>query len=617
MTHEMPEDEREEELSSLQAIYPELETVHGEHLTASLQLEVAPTNKLPVTFALPPRGPTYALPTPPSSDGANGTADKLPDIPPAVDTHELEYLPSLQLNIVLPPDYPAHSPPVVTLHTYPSWVPDDVILRLNLMCEKLWEEYGQGQVLFTYIDYLQQEAEHAFHVPAQQLHFQHDLKAPLLTFSRNQALAKFNAETFDCSICLEPKKGSSCYRLQKCHHVFCVGCLQDFYNSAITEGDVTNVKCLAPDCGKRGNRQHTLHPTELLQIPLDRPQVQRYVDLKLKKKLDSDKTTIFCPRTFCQAPARSPRYAKYITTDLENYPDSSDDEDDTSTQDNPQQEPKASPIDTDRLRICSACSYAFCRTCARSWHGDLLHCRPPKSTDPGSMSAEDAASYDYIRANTSPCPTCSSPAQKTHGCNHMICYTCNTHFCYLCSSWLHAGNPYSHFNNKNSTCFMRLWELEDGDEGAAEGGQPNAVFAGARAAEQAALFAAMLNDGVEPAEEAPARDADVMRLPPDAVLIVPAPAPNPPPAAAAAAPQRQQNAQQNAAAQHRRPRAPDPGLQRFLALAANDEEDGWDSDEMDEEDFLAFEIAELNRNRGAAMRHRWPGGQGRVGQWDG
>lgn len=597
MTDETLDDERNEELFSLQAIYPELETVHCEHLTASLHLEVAPTNKLLVTFAPPPRVPTYSLPTPPSSDGEDGAADKPLDILPAADIHELEYLPSLHLRIVLSPEYPAQAPPVVTLGTNPRWVPDHVLLRLSVMCEKLWEEYGRGQVLFTYIDYLQQEAELAFKLSKKELHFPCDIKASLLDFSRDQALAKFNAETFDCGICLEPKKGSSCYRLQKCRHVFCVACLQDFYNSAIAEGDVTNVKCLTPNCGKTRNKQHTLHPSELLHIPLDRAQVQRYVDLKLKKKLDSDKTTIFCPRTFCQAPARSPKYAKYITTDLENYPDSSDDEDENPNQQVPQQPRPTPAIDTDRLRICSSCSYAFCRTCARSWHGDLLHCRPPKSTDPGSMTAEEAASYDYIRANTSPCPTCSSPAQKTHGCNHMICYTCNTHFCYLCSSWLHAGNPYTHFNNKNSTCYMRLWELEEGDEGAAAGGQPNGVFAGARAAEQAALFAAMLNDGMDPAEEAAARDAlpaDVaaLHLPLDAAPVEPIPA-------AAPLPQRQQNAQ--AAQQRRRPRAPDPGLQRFLQLAANDEEDGWDSDEM-EEDFLAWEVAEMDLHREVRWR---------------
>jgi len=68
-----------------------------------------------------------------------------------------------------------------------------------------------------------------------------------------------------------------------------------------------------------------------------------------------------------------------------------------------------------------------------------------------------------MKLHTTPCPTCAAPAQKTHGCNHMICFKCNTHFCYLCSAWLSPDNPYKHYNADNTGCYMRLWELEGGD----------------------------------------------------------------------------------------------------------------------------------------------------------
>lgn len=64
-----------------------------------------------------------------------------------------------------------------------------------------------------------------------------------------------------------------------------------------------------------------------------------------------------------------------------------------------------------------------------------------------------------------------------------ICYKCQTHFCYLCSAWLDPLNPYQHFNHlpngRVTSCYMRLWELEEGDEN----GQN--VFAGGRVARQA------------------------------------------------------------------------------------------------------------------------------------
>ena len=62
----------------------------------------------------------------------------------------------------------------------------------------------------------------------------------------------------------------------------------------------------------------------------------------------------------------------------------------------------------------------------------------------------------------------------------MTCFQCRTHFCYLCGAWLDGENPYIHFTNGSSSCYQRLWELEEGDEGQAGG------FEGARRWEQEA-----------------------------------------------------------------------------------------------------------------------------------
>ena len=102
---------------------------------------------------------------------------------------------------------------------------------------------------------------------------------------------------------------------------------------------------------------------------------------------------------------------------------------------------------------------------------------------------------------------------------------------------------------------MRLWELEAGDDG--EFGQG---FAGG-----VGRIDDLDNDTDSDDDEA-AEEID-MRPPPPALR----------PAAAAAAP-----------AQRGQPGAgPDnngPGIQRFLQLVQNDEEDEWDSDEMSDEE---------------------------------
>jgi len=332
---EIVEDERDIELESVTAIYPELERVQS-HI-ATLDIEIIPAAPLRITFkpdALPIPPPTIDLCHPNSTgkvDAIQYAQVAAAAIAPP-DEYLLAYLPSLHLNITLPQGYPEEQPPHFELSTTPSWLSSDKIKELEGEGEKLWEEYGRSQVVFAYIDYLQQETELAFRLDS--IILPHHLKEPLLSHARTAKRQKFNQGTFSCGICLEPKKGSACHQLRHCGHVFCISCLQDTYNYAITEGDIGAIKCLDPDCGKRNmtaaqrrlKKQKTLHPNELLEIPIERAQVQRYADLKIKKKLESDKGTIYCPRKWCQGPARSLKYARYDKVDLEQYPESSDEE---------------------------------------------------------------------------------------------------------------------------------------------------------------------------------------------------------------------------------------------------------------------------------------------------
>jgi E3 ubiquitin-protein ligase RNF14 len=431
MADEATEDEREEELSSISAIFPELVVDPTNHFAASLEIPVAPANSIKVRFPPPIDGSINLLP-PDTNDGTGL------DIPPGEDTHALAYLPPIQLHLTLPDGYPNDKPPTVQLTTFPKWLPATTLEQLQEQAAVLWEEYGHVQVIFAYIDHLQQTAESGFDFAFNGegiLDIDQDLKISLLDFDIRTKRQKFEQETFDCGICLEPKKGSSCYRLQKCGHVFCVDCLQDFYVNAISEGDIANVKCLAPDCGvERDNNTRrakkvarTLGPNELLQIPIERLLVQRYVDLKRKKKLESSKDTVYCPRQWCQGPANVKRRLKKELSQIDDDDSASDSE--APIADGEKKTEDKAAAANDRLRICEACDYAFCRICLTGWHGEFVRCWPKSSTE---LNEEEQASYDYIRMHTSPCPTCSSPCQKTHGCNHMNCYQCNTHFCYLC-----------------------------------------------------------------------------------------------------------------------------------------------------------------------------------------
>lgn len=268
-----------------------------------------------------------------------------------------------------------------------------------------------------------------------------------------------------------------------CGHIFCLQCLQDFYNDAVNDGNLSTVRCLAPNCAKERSKvkdnggpsskqikkpKVTISPSELLQIGLSEDMVKRYVTLKYKTELESDKNTIYCPRQWCNGAARSKRHKKPEGLDFAETSDGESDHDDKAEDEKAgeKSKKKAKKFNpADFLSVCEDCGFAFCGQCYQSWHGEFVRCAPRR--EKGELSEEEKASIEYLQLHTSPCPTCNAPAQKTHGCNHMICSRCDTHFCYLCSAWLDPGNPYRHYNTqpggKVTSCFMRLWELEGGD----------------------------------------------------------------------------------------------------------------------------------------------------------
>ncbi|KAL9126640.1 MAG: hypothetical protein Q9217_004343 [Psora testacea] len=542
-------DERTIELSAIAAIYPELfipsenGTTHGEK-KASLHIVVEPLRPLPI------RTSDVADVATPDREAAAPDARGI-----AQEVHHLSNLPPLNVEISLPQDYPAKEPPIIHLSTQESWLSEETLKELETYVRTLWEDVGRDQVLYAYIDHLREAAEEAFG-----LHgiFQAspDLKLALLNFDVRAKRVKFNRETFECGVCLEPKKGSACHRLL-CSHVFCVVCLQDFYNTCITEGDVGSVKCLAPKCGDR-----TLEPSELLQIPLEQEMVQRYTKLKRKKQLESDRTTVYCPRQWCQGPARI-RISSTVTLTAE-----------TDTSFTPKvYDPSATstplPPPADRLAICQDCTFAFCLVCKASWHGEYYTCFPRSQFE---LTAEERASEEYLKLHTQPCPTCDARAQKTHGCNHMICFKCDTHYCYLCGAYLEKGNPYEHFNNKFKGCYMRLWELEGGDDG--EFGHAFAGGAGGVPLDWSS------DDGDDAGDELLAAGAVV--VPPAAPAPPPLPAApnamvaNPRPLGDDGRPARPRRG----GADLRRREGDGAALRRFLEMVRDDVEDEWDSDEM-------------------------------------
>ncbi|KAJ8111821.1 hypothetical protein OPT61_g5669 [Boeremia exigua] len=379
------------------------------------------------------------------------------------------HLPPVRICFRLSDGYPGEVAPAIELKA--SWLPEKLAHKLGEDITLVWEEYGHTQVMYAYISQLEEAAELAFGVEALEVNVnalnclvEHDRKTRRLSFEQG---------TYECGVCLGPKKGSLCHQMEECRHVLCVECLQGYDNNAILTGNINSVKCPAFECGgTRTLRARLVTPRELLQVPVERPAVQRYVDLKRKKKLESDKTTVWCPRQWCQGAAIGNKYPRSkvpleemgIVFEEESSPAYDNEQ---SAEGNDYDEvAKEDELLSSRLQICEDCSYAFCRLCSHTWHGDFFDCRArtAKTSERTIAEIEEEASLDFIRQHTSRCPKCEVPVQKSEACNHMTCVQCRTHFCYLCSAFLSPIHPYPHFNRPGSFCHQRLWEGQGGED---------------------------------------------------------------------------------------------------------------------------------------------------------
>jgi E3 ubiquitin-protein ligase RNF14 len=185
------EDERATELASIAAIFPEIVLDPQDLFSASIDLSVVPSDPLPVVFSEP-------------SDSVPFSEDSSTIAEQAIETHYLSHLPNLHLEFTLPEGYPTSCAPNFTISTSPQWLSNQILDRLEADGRRIWEELGHGQVVFAYIDHLQQAAENAFSVLGEGKYLQvsPDYKISLLDYDIKAKHAAFEKETFHCGICL-------------------------------------------------------------------------------------------------------------------------------------------------------------------------------------------------------------------------------------------------------------------------------------------------------------------------------------------------------------------------------------------------------------------------------
>ncbi|XP_026185015.1 E3 ubiquitin-protein ligase RNF14 isoform X2 [Mastacembelus armatus] len=411
----------------------------------------------------------------------------------------------IQLCLELPPDfklvvkdYPSSSPPIFTLSS--KWMTRGQMSSLCRRLDELWEENQGCEILFTWIQFLKEEALDFLGIqspleviragsktavegrktdPAAtalvqcETHSEKsetkkeksephlsssceldprtvllmdpraDLLPQLLDFDEAQRQRVFDSKVFCCGICFVEKLGSKCLCFKECQHVYCKACMTEYFQIQIRDGNVQCLNCPEPKCTCIAT------PLQVKQL-VDEEMFARYDRLLLQSSLDLMADVVYCPRQSCG-------------TAVMVEPDTT-------------------------MGICSACQYAFCTLCKLGYHG-VSHCKitadelrklrdeylSATSEEKKFMeqrfgkrviqkAVEESFSRDWLNENCKCCPRCGTNIQKVDGCNKMTCTSCRQYFCWLCLGLLSKVNPYSHFNNPHSPCFNQLFHGVDLDE---------------------------------------------------------------------------------------------------------------------------------------------------------
>ncbi|KAM4629298.1 E3 ubiquitin-protein ligase RNF14-like [Polymixia lowei] len=150
------------------------------------------------------------------------------------------------------------------------------------------------------------------------------LLSQLLIYNEAQKQKVFAATVFDCEVCLVAWPGSQCVELRECGHIYCQSCLAEFCKVQITEGNVRAVACPQPDCTA------TPTPAQVRKL-VGEELFWRYDRLLLQSTLDCMPDVVYCPRRSCGCAVILEAGSK--------------------------------------AALCSACRFAFCVSCRKSYHG--------------------------------------------------------------------------------------------------------------------------------------------------------------------------------------------------------------------------------------------------------
>uniref|UniRef100_A0ACD5UUX7 Uncharacterized protein n=1 Tax=Avena sativa TaxID=4498 RepID=A0ACD5UUX7_AVESA len=329
----------------------------------------------------------------------------------------VEHLAPLALTCLMPPSYPSHRPPYLTLGV--QWLDNVKVSSLCHMLDSIWAQQPGQEVVYEWVQWLQSSMlSHLgfddgivirppddsmvgpvdVRVVGEILPVE-DVVQRLISYNEEKCHESFLTGLHACMICFCEYTGVGFVKLP-CQHYFCQRCMETYSRMHVNEGTVLQLVC--PDDKCEG-----FVPPNLLQRLLGHADFERWEKLMLQKALDSMDDLAYCPRcgTAC----------------LE---------------------------DEDKAQ-CSNCLFYFCTRCRDPCHigrgciiltpeEKLLTLEERKKVrrlSKGEVSmittlANEIFSIREVLSSSVPCPRCGIAISRVSGCDHMCCKKCGKHFNY-------------------------------------------------------------------------------------------------------------------------------------------------------------------------------------------
>ncbi|KAF5362263.1 hypothetical protein D9756_002246 [Leucocoprinus leucothites] len=217
------------------------------------------------------------------------------------------------------------------------------------------------------------ELQREFEVENQQLRNQREMLQGMISIA------------FECSICFDEYSQDSVTRVEGCEHSFCRDCLRGHAKAKISE---RRFPIFCPLCTTDRNKiEHGVVDENVIQqIGISEEDYKIFEELQI---------TSFCVPLHCRGCAHT------MFVDRQELQET-------------------------KIISCPwpGCQFVWCKACQQQ-----IEVGGPQHSCDGSSELRHLMQQQGWKT----CPGCSTPVQKSEGCNHMTCITpaCNTHFCYI------------------------------------------------------------------------------------------------------------------------------------------------------------------------------------------